>query len=207
MDYSPPGLSVHGILQARILEWVAICFSGDLPDPGIEPGVSALAGRVFTTELPGKPICFLAKTKLKKTGLWVPVFTGDLSWGWTAAPCPRSSPTPSSYLLPFQGPCWWPIPTRPATQTWKNCLGNFCVFPNFKFQGKPVEKLGKQEQNYYSPLRMKTLQVTQRCYCSEGIHWSVMEHECRRCWHTQSKVKGDSFGNQDRNTRKKSSDD
>ena len=26
-----------GILQARILEWVAIPFSGDLPDPGIEP--------------------------------------------------------------------------------------------------------------------------------------------------------------------------
>ena len=26
-DYSPPGSSVHGILQARILEWVAISFS------------------------------------------------------------------------------------------------------------------------------------------------------------------------------------
>ena len=28
---------MHGILQARILEWVAISFPGDLPDPGIEP--------------------------------------------------------------------------------------------------------------------------------------------------------------------------
>ena len=37
MDYSPPGSSVHGILQARILEWVAISFSRDFPDPGIEP--------------------------------------------------------------------------------------------------------------------------------------------------------------------------
>ena len=27
IDYSPPGFSVHGILQARILEWVAISFS------------------------------------------------------------------------------------------------------------------------------------------------------------------------------------
>ena len=27
IDYSPPGVSVHGILQARILEWVAISFS------------------------------------------------------------------------------------------------------------------------------------------------------------------------------------
>ena len=37
MDCSPPGSSVHGILQARTLEWVAISSSKDLPDPGIEP--------------------------------------------------------------------------------------------------------------------------------------------------------------------------
>ena len=37
MHYSPPGSSVHGILQARVLEWGAISFSEDLPDPGIEP--------------------------------------------------------------------------------------------------------------------------------------------------------------------------
>ena len=35
MDCSPPGSSVHGIFQARILEWVPIAYSGDLPDPGI----------------------------------------------------------------------------------------------------------------------------------------------------------------------------
>ena len=33
--------SVHGILQARILDWVAISPSRDLLDPGIEPGSSA----------------------------------------------------------------------------------------------------------------------------------------------------------------------
>ena len=37
MDCSPPGSSVHGILQAGTLEWVAISSSRDLPDPGIEP--------------------------------------------------------------------------------------------------------------------------------------------------------------------------
>ena len=41
MDSSLSGFSVHGILQARILEWVAISFSGDLPDPGIEAGSPA----------------------------------------------------------------------------------------------------------------------------------------------------------------------
>ena len=37
MDCSLPGSSVHRILQERILEWVAIPFSRDLPNPGIEP--------------------------------------------------------------------------------------------------------------------------------------------------------------------------
>ena len=37
MDCSPPGSSVHGILQARILEWVAMPSSRDLPDCGMEP--------------------------------------------------------------------------------------------------------------------------------------------------------------------------
>ena len=36
-DCRLPGSSVHGIFQARILEWVAISSLMDLPDPGIEP--------------------------------------------------------------------------------------------------------------------------------------------------------------------------
>ena len=36
VDCSPPGLSVHGILQARILEWVAVPPPGDLPKLGVE---------------------------------------------------------------------------------------------------------------------------------------------------------------------------
>ena len=37
VDWSPPGSSVHGILQARMLEWVACPPPGHLPDPAIEP--------------------------------------------------------------------------------------------------------------------------------------------------------------------------
>ena len=47
-DCSPPGSSVHGILQARILEWVTISFSRDFGNPGIKPVSSALAGKFFT---------------------------------------------------------------------------------------------------------------------------------------------------------------
>ena len=50
MDCSPPGSSIHGILQARILEWVAISFSGDLPDPGIEPRSPELQADALTSE-------------------------------------------------------------------------------------------------------------------------------------------------------------
>jgi len=51
MDYSPPGSYVHGILQARILEWVAMPFSRDLPDPGIEP-MSLVAPALQADSLP-----------------------------------------------------------------------------------------------------------------------------------------------------------
>ena len=37
MDYSPPGSSVYGTLQAKILKWVAFPSPGKLPHPGIEP--------------------------------------------------------------------------------------------------------------------------------------------------------------------------
>ena len=55
LDYSPPGSSVHEILQARILEWVAISSPGDLPDPGIQPGSPALQADSLLSEPPGKP--------------------------------------------------------------------------------------------------------------------------------------------------------
>ena len=48
-------LSARGIPPARILEWVAISFSRDLPAPGLETVSPALAGEFFTTAPPGKP--------------------------------------------------------------------------------------------------------------------------------------------------------
>ena len=55
VDCSPPSSSIHGNSQARILKWVAIVFSGDLPNPGIEPASPALAEGFITVEPPGKP--------------------------------------------------------------------------------------------------------------------------------------------------------
>ena len=55
MDYNPPGSSVHGILQARILEWVAVPFSRGSSRPRDQTQLSCIAGRLFTMEPLGKP--------------------------------------------------------------------------------------------------------------------------------------------------------
>ena len=55
MDCNLPGSSVHGILQARILEWAAISFFRGLLNPGIEPRSPALKAGSLPTELQGKP--------------------------------------------------------------------------------------------------------------------------------------------------------
>ena len=48
MDCSPPGSSVHGILQARILEWIAISFSRESSQLRDQIWVSCIADRFFT---------------------------------------------------------------------------------------------------------------------------------------------------------------
>ena len=59
MDCSPPGSSVHGILQARILEWVAIPFSrGIFPTQGWNLGLLHFRQ---TSELPEKSWSFIAQ--------------------------------------------------------------------------------------------------------------------------------------------------
>ena len=71
MDCSRPGF-VHGIFQARILEWVAVFFCRGSSGPMIKPTSPALAGGFFTTEPPSRPQCFticLSKRKLHRPKL------------------------------------------------------------------------------------------------------------------------------------------
>ena len=53
IDSSPPGSSVHGILQARILEWVAIPFSRGSSRPRDQTQISCIAGGFFTVVAEG----------------------------------------------------------------------------------------------------------------------------------------------------------
>ena len=49
MDCSPPGTVVHGILQARTLEWVAISYAKGSSQPRNRTLVSCISGRLFTS--------------------------------------------------------------------------------------------------------------------------------------------------------------
>ena len=63
MDCSPPGSSVRGISQARILEWVVISFPREYSPPRVQ-SLTCIAGGFFTTEPPGKPqVKFYSPTK------------------------------------------------------------------------------------------------------------------------------------------------
>ena len=77
VDCSPPGFSVHGILQARILEWVATPSSRGSSWPRNQTQVSCIAGRFFTVwanrEAQGKVKtmgCWLQKARLRTLNRW-----------------------------------------------------------------------------------------------------------------------------------------
>ena len=79
MGYSLPGSSVYGISQARILEWVAIPFSRDCPNPGIEPGSPVLSGGFFTT----KPPVLVTQSCSSFATLWTVARQAPLSMGFS----------------------------------------------------------------------------------------------------------------------------
>ena len=63
MGYSPPAFSVHGISQARVLEWVAISYSRGFSPPRDQTRVSYIAGGFFTVsatkEAPNFPVTYI----------------------------------------------------------------------------------------------------------------------------------------------------
>ena len=67
MDCSPPGSSIHGILQARLLKWVSMPSSRGTSQPRDQIWVSCIAGKFFTTEPLGKPLLTSPRLQL---------------WGW-----------------------------------------------------------------------------------------------------------------------------
>ena len=81
MDYSPPGSSVHEILQARILEWVAMPSSRESSPPSDRTCIFCgpwITGRFFTAEWEENPKCGVLSLPVTKCK-----FTCPIQWGQT----------------------------------------------------------------------------------------------------------------------------
>ena len=98
MDYSPPGSSVHGILQARRLEWVAISFFRGSSQPRDRTRVSCIAGR--HNEPPGKPSIRFSVYYIGSDGKESACSAGDsgLMPGWLRSP-EKEWQAPPGFLL------------------------------------------------------------------------------------------------------------
>ena len=87
MGCSPPGSSVHGIFQVRILEWVTIFSSKRASQPRDQTGVSCIAGGFFTTEPGGTPNpihkCYRIWVQFA-VSLWWKSWVSWLLWGSNA---------------------------------------------------------------------------------------------------------------------------
>ena len=95
MDGSLPGSSVHEILQARILEWVAVSFSGGSSQIRDQTCISCLAGGFFTT---GMCVCVFNRTQCSGED-WFSrgaVRKRAQGLGDGAMPCPSSRPDSTS---------------------------------------------------------------------------------------------------------------
>ena len=107
MDCSPPGSSVHGILQARILEWVAISFSRGSSQARDRTQVSRIAGRRFnlwaTREAQKKvKVKSLSRVQLFVTP-WIAAHQAPLSMGFSMQEYWSGLPFPSPGDLPDPG--------------------------------------------------------------------------------------------------------
>ena len=101
MDFSPPGSSVHGISQARELEWVPFPSPEDLPSPVIKLRSPALQVNSLPTELPGKPIYqLLCSHWIMSDSLW------SHGLQYTRLPCPSLSSGVCSNSCPLSQWCY-----------------------------------------------------------------------------------------------------
>ena len=123
-DCSRPGSSVSGILQARILEWVAISSSRGSSWPRIQACVSCITGGFFITKSPGKPLenssydnnmeliakwsYILAKRAPDPSGLTLFLLLIHVRRGWAMAPI--------QILFSWDSSWWWNLHVSTRTE-------------------------------------------------------------------------------------------
>ena len=90
--YSPPGSSIHGTLQARILEWVAIAFSRGSSQPRHGTWVSCIGGKVLYCESKSHSVLSDSLRPHRLYSLW----NSSEYWGGLPCPPPGDLPNPGT---------------------------------------------------------------------------------------------------------------
>ena len=103
MDCNPPGSSVHGIFQARILEYVAFPSPADLPDPGIKLGSPALQADSLPSESWEKPLNDVTSSLLWNLLSWTVAHQAPLSVEFSRQEYWSGFPFPTPGDLPHPG--------------------------------------------------------------------------------------------------------
>ena len=135
MDCSIPGSSIHGIFQARVLEWVAISFSRGSSQPRDRTWVSHIAGRRFTVwatrEASLEPVSYNQKCN------WASAFVTC---------CTMERPNTKSMVfykekqvLLDRGVWWATVHGVPNSRTW---LSNWAHMQTFYKRGKVISSFG-----------------------------------------------------------------
>ena len=98
MDCSPPGSFLHGILQARILEWVAIPFSRGSSRSRDQSWISCIAGRFFTVWATREALFPLKERNSATVCLWCHSSVTLSGFVWLTMNQIYSSETPYTYI-------------------------------------------------------------------------------------------------------------
>ena len=110
----PPGSSVHGILQTRTLEWVAVPSPGDLPDPGFKPGSPASQAGSLPAEPSGKLWCGEWSSSYNGVGVLMAIIVLEGILGKK-----KYCRFINTYLLAQEYHSWKTYPLDIKTHTWK----------------------------------------------------------------------------------------
>ena len=111
MDWSPPGSSVHGISQTRILEWVAISSCRGSSQPGDQTHISCIKGRFFTTE----PLAAAAKSLQSCPTLCHPI---DSSPPGSPVPGILQARTLEWVAISFSNAWKWKVKVKSLSRIW-----------------------------------------------------------------------------------------
>ena len=166
---SPPGSSVQGILQARILEWVTISFSRDLPDPGIKPWSPALQADSVLSEPPGKVKKAKAKS-LSRVRLfatpWTVAHQAPQSMEFSRQEYWSGLPFPSPGIFPTQGSNPGLLHIRQTLYHLSQLTTGFWSVAPFTSKGVPSV--------YFGFFCLQVSSVSNFCSDTRGQRWSLI---------------------------------